>query len=266
MRKTAEFQRFHTGSLSGLDGRAEGSTGRGQISDDLPVHSGSMGRQSGGNMDRTGGFSGRQRQTREAPKGRAHQLRRRVALEAARLISEHGIRDYRMAKRKAAQHVGVSDDGCLPRNREIEDALREHQRLFRADKQPRAQQFRLETARNAMRFLTRFDPRLVGAVLDGTADIHSPVSLHVFDDTPEAVVGFLNDHGIAFEARVRSVRLDRTRSDEFPVLLLDADGVAVEITLFPRDALRQAPLDDVNERPRQRASLATVEELLCDHP
>lgn len=266
MSKTAEFHRVHAGSVSGLDGRAEDSTGRGQISDDLQVHSGSTGRQSGGSMDRTGGFAGRPRQIRETPKDRAHQLRRRVALEAARLISEQGIRDYRMAKRKAAQRVGVSDEGYLPRNREIEDALREHQRLFRADKQPRAQQSRLVTARDAMRFLARFEPRLVGPVLDGTADVHSPVSLHVFDDTPEAVTGFLSDHRIAFEARARNIRLDRTRSGEFPVLLFDADGVALDVTIFPRDALRQAPLDRIDERPLQRASLAAVNAMLCDRP
>jgi hypothetical protein len=112
--------------------------------------------------------------------GRAHQLRRRVALEAARLISEQGIRDYRMAKRKAAQRIGVRDEGFLPRNREIEDALREHQRLFRGDEQARAQQFRLETARDAMKFLSRFEPRLVGSVLEGTSDVHSAVCLQVF--------------------------------------------------------------------------------------
>ena len=59
--------------------------------------------------------------------GRSHQLRRRVALEAARLISEHGIRDYRQAKLKAAQRLGLDDEQQLPRNREIEEALREHQ-------------------------------------------------------------------------------------------------------------------------------------------
>lgn len=266
MRKTAGFHRIHAGSRPGLDGRAEDSTGRGQVSDDLPVHGGSMGRQSSGNMDRTGGFAGRPRQTREPPRGHTHQLRRRVALEAARLISEHGIRDYQMAKRKAAQHIGVSDEGYLPRNLEIEDALREHQRLFRASEQPRAQQFRLETARDAMRFLARFEPRLVGPVLDGTADVHSPVSLHVFDDTPEAVTGFLSEHGVAFEARSRTVRLDRARSGEFPVLLFDADGVGVDVTVFPRNALRQAPLDRINERPSQRASLTVVETMLCDRP
>lgn len=196
--------------------------------------------------------------------GRSHQLRRRVALEAARLISEHGILDYRMAKRKAAQHVGVSDEGFLPRNREIEEALREHQRLFRADEQPQALRTRREAARDAMRFLEQFDPRLVGAVLDGTADTHSPLTLHVFDDVPDNVAGFLDDQGIAFDARTRTLRLDRLRSAEFPVLLFEADGMSVDVTVFPRDALRQAPLDRLGERPQQRASLATVEGMLAN--
>ena len=196
--------------------------------------------------------------------GRSHQLRRRIALEAARLISEHGIRDFRMAKRKAAQHIGVSDEGFLPRNREIEEALREHQRLFRADEQPHALHARREAARHAMHFLDRFEPRLVGAVLEGTADTHSPVSLHVFEDVFENVAGFLHDHGIAFESRARTLRLDRARSGEFPVLLFTANDVPMDVTVFPRDALRQAPLDPVSERPQQRASLAQVETLLAE--
>ncbi|HEX7324631.1 MAG TPA: hypothetical protein VF292_04655 [Rhodanobacteraceae bacterium] len=195
--------------------------------------------------------------------GRASRLRRRVALEAARLIREHGIRDYRMAKRKAAEHVGVSDEGYLPRNREIEEALREHQRLFRADEQSSALRLRREAARDAMRFLARFEPRLVGAVLDGTADTHSPVELHVFDDSAEAVSGFLGERGIAYEMRTRTFRLDRQRSAEIPVALFDAGGVPMDVAIFPGDALRQAPLDRVNERPLQRASLAVVEELLA---
>jgi hypothetical protein len=198
--------------------------------------------------------------------GRSHQLRRRVAIEAARLMSEHGIRDYQLAKRKAAEHVGVSEEGYLPRNREIEDALREHQRLFRATQQPRALHARRETARAAMRFLQPFEPRLVGAVLDGTADTHTPITLHVFDDSPERVAEFLADHGITFETRSRVVRLDRQRHAEFPVLLFDADGVALDLTVFPHDALRQAPLDRTDERPLRRASLATLDALLCEQP
>jgi hypothetical protein len=38
----------------------------------------------------------------------------------------------------------------------------------------------------------------------------------------------------------------------------------MDVTVFPRDALRQAPLDSVSERPQQRASLAQVEILLAE--
>lgn len=197
---------------------------------------------------------------------RSRQMRRRIALEAARLISEHGIRDYRQAKLKAAQRLGIGDEQGLPRNREIEDALREHQRLFLSESQPQALRERREAAVEAMRFLGRFEPRLVGAVLEGTADTHSPVSLHVFDDAPENVTGFLHDHGIAFETRARTLRINRMRNAEFPVLLFTADDVPMDVTVFPRDALRQAPLDSVSERPQQRASLAALDALLAVKP
>ena len=63
-------------------------------------------------------------------------MRRRVALEAARLISEHGIRDYQLAKRKAAESLHALDESSLPKNSEIEQALREHSSLFHGDEQP----------------------------------------------------------------------------------------------------------------------------------
>ncbi|HXS73510.1 MAG TPA: hypothetical protein VN725_05650 [Rhodanobacteraceae bacterium] len=195
---------------------------------------------------------------------RTRQLRRRVALEAARLISEHGIRDYRQAKMKAAQRLGVGDEQGLPRNREIEEALREHQRLFQSDEQPQALRARREAALDAMRFLARFEPRLVGAVLEGTADAHSAVCLHVFCDAPEEAAVFLHERGIPFEQRTRALRVDRQRSVEFPVLLFAAEGIAMDLTLMPRDALRQPPLDRIDERPMRRASLSAVEALLAE--
>ncbi|MEO7149695.1 MAG: hypothetical protein ABIY40_07155 [Rhodanobacteraceae bacterium] len=196
--------------------------------------------------------------------GRSHQLHRRVALEAARLISEHGIRDYRQAKLKAARRLGLSDEQGLPRNREIEEALREHQRLFQSDQQPLALRVRREAACEAMRFLGSFVPRLVGAVLEGTADMHSAVCLHVFCYAPEDVAAFLHERGIPFEQRTRTLRLDRQRSAEFPVLLFNADGLSIDLTLLPRDALRQPPLDRIDERPLRRASLTAVEALLVE--
>lgn len=190
------------------------------------------------------------------------ELRRSVALEAARLISEHGIRDYGHAKRRAADRLGVWDEQALPRNAEIEDALREYQRLFQAVSQPQALRARREGARAAMRFLARFEPRLVGAVLEGTADGHSAICLHLFSDDPDAVQLFLRDRGIAVETQSRRIRLDHERELLAPVLLFGADDLDFDLTVLPLDALRQAPLDSINGRPLARASLTSLDSLL----
>src|SRR3546814_12206048 len=67
---------------------------------------------------------------RQHAETRTRERRRRLAHEAARLMAEGGIRDYHHAKLKAATRLGIHDDASLPRNREIEDALRASQRLF----------------------------------------------------------------------------------------------------------------------------------------
>lgn len=195
---------------------------------------------------------------------RQQRNRLRVAQEAARLMSEHGIRDFHRAKLKAAERLGILDTQALPRNHEIEQALREHQRLFHADSQPRLLQERREGAVEAMRFLARFEPRLVGSVLDGTADVHSAICLHVFSDDPDAVHRHLHEHGVPFETQNRRLRISRDEQTEFPVLLFAADALAFDLTVLPHDALRQAPLDRIDEKPMRRAALAAVEELLAE--
>ncbi|WP_430387614.1 hypothetical protein [Dyella sp. 20L07] len=194
---------------------------------------------------------------------RLQRNRLRVAQEAARLMSEHGIRDFHHAKIKAAERLGIVEAQALPRNNEIEQALREHQRIFQGDTQPQLLQERREAAIEAMRFLEAYEPRLVGAVLDGTADTHSAVCLHVFSDTPESVSLFLQERGVPLTQQTRRLRTSRDEQVEYPVLLFSADGLPFDITVLPRDALRQPPLDRIDEKPMRRASLSTVEELLA---
>lgn len=193
---------------------------------------------------------------------KAHRNRLRIAQEAARLISEHGIRDFHHAKRKAAERLGIADTQALPRNTEIEQALREHQRLFLADSQPRWLQARREAALAAMTFLAAFDPRLVGAVLDGTADAHSAVCLHVFSDDFDALSRFLREQGVPLETQNRRLRDSHSVQGDYPVLLFSADGIAFDLTVLPRRSLRQAPLDRTGERPMRRASLSQLRALL----
>jgi hypothetical protein len=200
---------------------------------------------------------------RQHAETRTRERRHRLAHEAARLMAEGGIRDFHQAKLKAAQRLGIHDDASLPRNREIEDALREYQRLFLGEAQAASVRQRRDAALRALEFFAAFDARLVGPVLDGTADANAPVSLQLYCDDADAVPRFLEDHRIPAESRSRHVRLDRERSGDFPVWVFSADELTFDVTVLPADALRQAPLSGIDERPMKRASFAQLRELLA---
>jgi hypothetical protein len=114
-----------------------------------------------------------------------------------------------------------------------------------------------------MAFFAEFQPRLVGPVLDGTADANSPVLLHLHCDDADAVTRFLDQHGIPATARGRRLRLDRERDGEFPVWVFSAEGITFDLTVLPLDILRQAPLASVDEKPMRRASTTQLQQLLA---
>ena len=195
---------------------------------------------------------------------RTNERRRSLAHEAARLMAEGGIRDYHQAKLKAAERLGILDDASLPRNREIEDALREYQRLFQGDTQAAGLRERREAALRALEFFREFDARLVGPVLDGTADRHSPVALQLYTDDADAVARHLDQHAIPAESRSRRVRFDRERVGDVPVWVFTAEELTFDLTVLPHDALRQAPLSAIDEKPMKRASASQVRALLAE--
>lgn len=195
---------------------------------------------------------------------RDRQLRTRVAQEAARILLHSGSRDFLAAKRKAAERLGLKDLRNLPSNLEIEDALGEHQRIFHADSQPRHLRVQREAALRAMELLDGFRPRLVGAVLRGTADQHSPVHLHVFTDSPEEISWFLDARRIPFEQHMRRVRTGNDRH-EAPVYRFLAGEIPLELTVFPLAGERQAPFSAVDGRPMERATAARVRALLAEN-
>ncbi|MBC6942553.1 MAG: hypothetical protein DWB45_07510 [Xanthomonadales bacterium] len=195
--------------------------------------------------------------------GPASDARRRIAAAAARLISESGLRDYRAARDKAAAQLGIRDRASLPDAREIDAALREHQRLFGGERHEQCLQRLREHACEALRLFAAHEPRLVGAVLDGSADAHSAVCLHLHTERPLEVSNLLAERGIAWSESARRLRLDRDTVREFPSLRFDVDGTTIDLTLLPFDLLRQAPLDRTSDQPMRRATLAAVEALLA---
>lgn len=196
------------------------------------------------------------------PNPRAELLRQAVAEEAARIMREQGVDDFLLAKRKAADRLGVTDASILPRNTEIEAARVVHQRLFAADRHESDLAALRRSALEAMRLLADFQPRLVGPVLAGTASAHSEINLHVFSETPEAVSLRLEDRGVPHEVLERRLRFERDRTLAYPALRFVAGRQTVDAVVFPLDGIRQSPSSPVDGKPMRRASAAEVEALL----
>ncbi len=194
--------------------------------------------------------------------GRGEQLRSLVAEEAARIMAEEWLSDFGQAKRKAAHRLGVTDRAALPSNREIELAVIDRQRLFGQESRDDQLRHQRELARQAMTLLAEFEPRLVGAVLKGTATEYSDISLHLFADAAEEVALKLMAQCIPYECEEKRVRYGDDRVEYRPVFRFEAAGAQVAATVFPLVGMRQPPLSPVDGRPMRRARVADVEALL----
>jgi hypothetical protein len=189
-------------------------------------------------------------------------MRQQLAQEAARLMAEEGIADFNTAKQKAAARLHAPHTHSLPRNDEIQQALIEYQRLFQSATQPRSLLHLRQTALKAMRFFKQFEPRLAGAVADGTASEFSIITLHLFTDASEELHIFLLNQRIPHELGSQRFTLANEQSVEQPVYEMDLEGCALELIVFERNGIRQAPRDPVTRRPMQRLSIEKVEALI----
>ncbi len=193
---------------------------------------------------------------------KTHRMRQQLANEAARIMAEEGISDFHTARRKAANRIGVTNERHLPRNVEIELALKEYQAIFKRDLQPTRLRVLRKTAIEIMRLLERFSPRLVGAVLRGTADRHSAINIHLFTDNSQALDWLLMEHHIPFKIGERECRFNENDLRRQPLYLIEDGEIEVELTVFPEIGIRQAPKSPLDGKPVQRASISDVEKLL----
>ena len=194
-------------------------------------------------------------------------LKMLLAQECARLMAEEGITDFRTAKRKAALRLAVTNKGLLPDNREIEQALLDYQRLFQANRQPQHLRRLREAALEAMCFLERFRPRLVGSVLSGTAGPNASIHLHLFAESPKEVLLFLMEQRIPFETSERQLQLGNGGQNSLPVFRFSAGDHHIDLTVFALLAQREAPRSPVDGRPMRRAGPADIQALLTrDQP
>jgi len=190
-------------------------------------------------------------------------LRERLAQESARLMIEHGIVDFGLAKRKAAERLGVASSGALPSNAQIEQCLAERQRLYESDSHEARVRSLRELALELMRPLAAFEPRLAGPVLTGTATINTVIEVHLFSESIEAVADTLSACQYAASHYERRFRFGGGRVATLPGFRVPVREEVAVLPVFPEHGVREAPLSSVDRRPMRRASYRTVEQLLA---
>ena len=194
----------------------------------------------------------------------SERARQVLAQEAARIIVDHGIRDYRVAKQKAAERLGVGTRGSLPGNAEVESAVAEYLQLFGGDSHTDLLRLMRTAALSAMELLAEFSPRLVGPVLVGTADENSAVNLHLFTDSPEMVAMEIGDMGISFRSYERRLKSRRGQVEMYPGFEFSHRSETIQATIFPVDGIRQAPMSPIDGKPMRRIDSDSLQSLL-DH-
>lgn len=189
-----------------------------------------------------------------------------IAEEAARIVCEEALTDYRQAKLKALERLGLPPRTPLPDNASVQSAVLDYLRVFGGPEYvQRLQRLRL-TAAQVLRGLAPFSPRLVGAVVSGAVTAAHRVQIHAYADQAESVDIFLFDRQISFDVDERCYRYPGGRELDIPVLRFDWHGVGVDVAVFNEDQRRQAPLNPADGQPYRRLDLAATEALLLTPP
>lgn len=177
---------------------------------------------------------------------RSLRSRARIAELAARFVSEHGIRDYGLAKRKAARQLGLPDSHSLPSNEEVDAALIQRRDLYDPEDQTGILAALRAQSLAVMRVFQRFEPILTGAVASGAVSEHSLIELEITADSSKDFEQFLLNQGIEFKIQDRAGR---------QAYLIYAEPADVWIRLVASDS------HHTHNGPRSRLTLKQVEKL-----
>ncbi len=156
-------------------------------------------------------------------------LKKRVAREAALLLYTSQEKEYKQAKRRAAENLGAR---IFPSNLEVArelDATAEE--MEGASRNERLIQMRKE-ALKIMQILEDFNPRLIGSVWRGAINKNSDIDIVAFASTPNAVLAQLRKGGFSIDKTERlSVTKEGRKKTSFHIYLALPSGNQAEVVV-----------------------------------
>lgn len=166
---------------------------------------------------------------------RSRHDREHIAHTAARLIAEHGLTDWALAKRKAARQLMLPESAALPSNDEIEAALATYHALYASAAHAASLRAQREEALAWMKRLAGWDPLLVGGVAAGWATLHSDVRLELVADDAKAVEIALANDGVRYAA------LPAREGDCGAQLLIETPKASIRLAVLTPAERRNRP-------------------------
>ncbi len=199
--------------------------------------------------------------------GKMDRIRQLIAQEAARIMYEEGVHEYRDAKRKAARQFGsgkaLSLGSHLPSNAEIHAEMQRIIGIHEEKVLPeRLLRLRL-MALKQMETLEPFRPHLVGSVLSGTVTERSDIDLHLFAQSCEEVEEYLNAKGVPFAKEVVTIRHGGEFFD-YPHIYQEEDGVVIECTVYPVGDIHRIPKSSITGRVMERADAKKLRKIIAE--
>lgn len=160
-------------------------------------------------------------------------LKKRVAREAALLLYTLQEKEYKQAKRRAAENLGAR---VLPSNlevaRELDAIAEEREGVSRHE---RLVQMR-EEALKIMRVLEGFNPLLVGSVWRGTINKNSDIDVVAFASKPNAILAKLQKTGFSIsKTEWVSVTKEGEEETSFHIYLNLPSENEAEVVVRPPD-------------------------------
>jgi predicted nucleotidyltransferase len=195
---------------------------------------------------------------------RSTSIRERVAREAAVLLYSQQEKEYKQAKRRAAETFGIR---VLPSNREVAEELDKVADETEGEaRRERLVQMRRE-ALLVMVILGDLHPRLVGSVWRGTAHKNSDIDVEAFASDPKIVLERFRQNGLNIRrAEWQSVTKGDGTETAYHIYLLLQSGNEVEVVVRSPEKMNETDKCEIYGDTIKGLNMHQLRRVLMENP
>ena len=200
-------------------------------------------------------------------RGQIKQARIIIANRAAEIIMEEGIIDYHFAKKKAAKYLGYQSSDYLPSNDEIDNALKEYQKIYQVDIDASLVRKIKDEALVIMELVKKFNPHLVGQLIDGLIPKYPILQINLYTDNMKEIEYVLLNNNIEFNLKDTNISEKRTKKKSLrniPIIKIEGRWFPIELKVLNENdlKLKKNNLNLINGRGKNLEDLRRSEDKL----